>query len=36
MYDFDLTSAVIGYIVGVFLCHSTQHILFMENKDEEV
>jgi hypothetical protein len=34
MYEFDLVSAVVGYIIGVILCHNTQHILFMEKNDE--
>lgn len=34
MYDFDFVSVVVGYIVGVLLCYSTQHILFLETNDE--
>jgi len=34
MPEFDLVSAVIGYIIGVFLCHNTQNILFMEKRNE--
>lgn len=34
MYDFDFVSVVVGYIVGVVLCYSTQHILFVETNDE--
>ena len=34
MYQFDLVSAILGYLVGVFLCFNTMHYIFVENKDE--
>ena len=34
MYELDFISVVVGYICGVLLCYSTQHILFMETHDE--
>ena len=34
MYDLDFASVVVGYVIGVLLCYSTQHILFVETDDE--
>ena len=34
MFEFDLASAVIGYIIGVLLCYNTAHLLFVETNDE--
>lgn len=34
MYEFDFVSVVTGYIVGVLLCYSTTHIIFMDHNDE--
>lgn len=34
MYGLDFVSVVVGYILGVVLCYSIQHILFVETNDE--
>jgi|688.fasta_scaffold269787_3 hypothetical protein len=35
MYEFDFVSVVCGYILGVLLCYSTTHILFVETDNED-
>lgn len=36
MYNIDFISATIGYIMGVFLCYNTMHVVYnMENNDDE-
>lgn len=34
MYELDFVSVVVGYVLGVLLYHSVQHILFVETNDE--
>jgi hypothetical protein len=34
MYEFDFVSVVVGYICGVLLVYSTQHLFFVETDDE--
>jgi hypothetical protein len=34
MYGLDFASVIVGYVVGVLLCYSTTHILFVEADDE--
>ena len=34
MYEFDLVSVVLGYLVGVFLCFNTMHSIFVTHKDD--
>lgn len=34
MYEIDFVSVAIGYIFGVLLVYSTQHLFFVEADDE--
>jgi len=34
MYEIDFVSVAIGYIFGVLLVYSTQHLFFVEENDE--
>ena len=35
MYGLDFASVIVGYVVGVLLCYSTTHILFVEANNED-
>ncbi len=34
MYDFDFVSVATGYVIGVILCYSVTHLIFVETHDE--
>lgn len=34
MYGLDFVSVVVGYVIGIVLCYSTVHVMFLETNDE--
>lgn len=35
MFQLDLASVVVGYVLGVVLCYSAAHLVFVEANDED-